>query len=173
MKQELRKKILKERKYIKNKEDKEIQIFKKIEKIINKYDKILIYYPISNEPNILNILNKYPSKSFYLPYSNKDNLEIRKIQDLNDLEYDEMKVLSSKIKTNDMVDVAIVPAVAMNHSMYRLGYGKGYYDKFLKKLKVIKIAVVYDQFFIDEEYQDKWDVRFDYIVTEKEIIEGK
>lgn len=173
MKQELRKKILNQRKKIVNKKGKEEKILINLKNIIKKYDKILIYYPISNEPNILGIIKEYSSKSFYLPYSNQESLEIRKLIDINDLEYDKMNILSSKIKTDDMVDVAVVPALAMNHSMYRLGYGKGYYDKFLNDLKVIKIAVVYDQFFINEEYQDEWDVRFDYVVTEERIIEGK
>ena len=69
-----------------------------------------------------------------------------------------------------MIEVVIVPAVAMNRQFFRLGYGKGYYDRFLKYKNVLKIAVVYNDFLIDEQYQDEWDVCFDYIVTEKEII---
>ena len=89
---------------------------------------------------------------------------------MNDLELDLYNVPTSKIKTNDEVEVAIVPAVAMNNKKYRLGYGKGYYDKFLKNKDILKIAVVNSEFVIDVDYQDEWDVCFDIIVTEKEVI---
>ena len=128
----------------------------------------MIYYPISNEPNILNIMEN--NKNYYLPYCINGDIEVRKIVSLDDLEKDEANVLSSKVKTNDMIEVVIVPAVAMNRHFFRLGYGKGYYDRFLKYKNVLKIAVVYNDFLIDEQYQDEWDVCFDYIVTEKEII---
>ena len=58
----------------------------------------------------------------------------------------------------------------MNKDKYRLGYGKGYYDKYLKNKNILKIAVVNSEFLVDDKYQDEWDVCFDIIVTEKEII---
>ena len=99
-----------------------------------------------------------------------DYIDIRKVVDMNDLEKDIYNVPTSKVKTNDEVEVAIVPAVAMNKDKYRLGYGKGYYDKYLKNKNILKIAVVNSEFLVDDKYQDEWDVCFDIIVTEKEII---
>lgn len=172
MKQTLRKKILNDRKQLNNLEVLNNKIIDKLKILIKNYNKILIYYPISNEPNILDIMND-DSKDYYLPYSLNHNLEVRKLVDLNNLERDECNILSSKIKTNDEIEVAIVPSVAMNYDMYRLGYGKGYYDRFLKNKDIIKIAVVYDQFLIEDKFQDEWDVCFDYIVTETKIIKRK
>ena len=86
---------------------------------------------------------------------------------------DEKGIPSSNIKSNAKIDIVISPAIAMNVRGYRLGYGKGYYDRYLQDKDCLKIAVVYDQFVFDEEYQDQWDVCFDYIVTDKRIIEVK
>lgn len=168
MKELIRKEILNKRKNIEFKDQKDLMIINHLKSIINDFNNIMIYYPISNEPNILNIMEN--NKNYYLPYCINKDIEVRKIVSLDDLEKDEANVLSSKVKTNDMIEVVIVPAVAMNRQFFRLGYGKGYYDRFLKYKNVLKIAVVYNDFLIDEQYQDEWDVCFDYIVTEKEII---
>lgn len=170
MKDIIRKEILIKRKAIENKNIKDEIILNYLRQLTSLYNKIMIYYPISNEPNILNIIEN--AKTFYLPYCVNGDIEVRKLVGLNDLEKDEANVLSSKVKTNDIVDVVIVPAVAMNKQFYRLGYGKGYYDRFLKNKNVLKIAVVYDEFLIEDSYQDEWDVCFDYIVTNKEILKN-
>lgn len=170
MKDIIRKEILIKRKAIENKNIKDEIILNYLRQLTSLYNKIMIYYPISNEPNILNIIEN--EKTFYLPYCVNGDIEVRKLVGLNDLEKDEANVLSSKVKTNDIVDVVIVPAVAMNKQFYRLGYGKGYYDRFLKNKNVLKIAVVYDEFLIEDSYQDEWDVCFDYIVTNKEILKN-
>ena len=167
IKKNLRKEILNNRKEILNNNQ---QIIENLKKLIDSYSKILIYYPIFNEPNILSLLDIYKEKQFYLPYTYPDHIEIRKIIDISDLEKDLYNVPSSKIKTNDCVEVAIIPAVAMNYKKYRLGYGKGYYDKFLQNKNILKIAVVNSKYLVDIDYQDEWDISFDIIVTEKEII---
>jgi 5-formyltetrahydrofolate cyclo-ligase len=167
MKQELRKTLSKQRKQLINDNE---GIVTNLPLLLSKYSKILLYYPIFNEPNVLSIMNKCLDKTYYLPYTYTDYIEIRKVENLDDLELDLYNVPTSKIKTNDEVEVAIVPAVAMNYKKYRLGYGKGYYDKFLKNKDILKIAVVNSEFVIDVDYQDEWDVCFDIIVTEKEVI---
>ena len=173
-KKNLRTKILKYRKQIVNNGEEILndnqKIIENIKPLISNYNKILIYYPIFNEPNILTLLDMYKDKMFYLPYTYPDHIEIRKIVDINDLEKDLYNVPSSKIKTDDCVEVAIVPAVAMNNKKYRLGYGKGYYDKFLQNKNILKIAVVNSKYLVDIDYQDEWDISFDIIVTEKEVI---
>ena len=167
MKQELRKTLLIKRKQLINDNE---GIVSNLIPLLSKYNKILLYYPIFNEPNILSIMDKCLDKTYYLPCTYPDYIEIRKVENMNDLELDLYNVPTSKIKTNDEVEVAIVPAVAMNNKKYRLGYGKGYYDKFLKHKNILKIAVVNSEFVIDVDYQDEWDVCFDIIVTEKEVI---
>ena len=167
MKQELRKTLLTKRRQVVNNNE---GIVSNLIPLISQYKKILLYYPIFNEPNILSLMEMCNNKTYYLPYTYPDYIEIRKVESMDDLELDLYNVPTSKIKTNDQIEVAIVPAVAMNNKKYRLGYGKGYYDRFLKNKTILKIAVVNSEFVIDEEYQDEWDVCFDFIVTEKEVI---
>lgn len=168
MKKELRTKYKEIRNNIQDKDKKNQKIVKLLNTIIDKYDKIMIYYPISSEPNILNIISK--NKKWYLPYCTKDKIEIRRLQNLDDLIKDEMGISSSKYKTEDMIDVVIAPAIACNKEFFRLGYGGGYYDEFLKNYDGLKIVVIYEELLTEEKYEEEFDVPFDYIVTDKQIL---
>ena len=170
MKQQLRKICINKRNSISGKEEKDKNILLFLNTIIEKYNKIMIYYPISSEINILNIINENANKKFYLPYCNNGQIEVRFLDNINDLVKDDVGILSSKIRTNDELDVVIAPAVACNKKFYRLGYGGGYYDRFLKDKNVIKIAVTYEETLIENDFQESFDIVFDYIVTDKKII---
>ena len=110
------------------------------------------------------------NKKWYLPYCTKDKIEIRRLQNLDDLIEDEMGISTSKYKTEDMIDVVIAPAIACNKEFFRLGYGGGYYDEFLKNYDVLKIVVIYEELLTEEKYEEEFDVPFDYIVTDKQIL---
>ncbi len=66
--------------------------------------------------------------------------------------------------------VCIVPAFMFDKSGYRLGYGKGYYDRYLSNYKGSTIGICYDENIVDELYHGKYDRTVGLVVTEKEII---
>ncbi len=66
--------------------------------------------------------------------------------------------------------VCIVPAFMFDRSGYRLGYGKGYYDRYLSGYKGSTIGVCYGDNIVDELYHGKYDRTVQLVVTEKEII---
>lgn len=69
------------------------------------------------------------------------------------------------------IDVVIVPGLVFSKNGYRIGYGKGYYDKFLSKNPhIYKIGAAFDAQLSDESFIDIHDVRLDVIVTEKGVI---
>ena len=67
-------------------------------------------------------------------------------------------------------DVIIVPGIAFDKCGTRLGFGKGYYDRFLKATRGFKIALAYDFQLTDELPKDEHDVKMDAVVTENEIL---
>ncbi len=70
------------------------------------------------------------------------------------------------------IDLVLVPGIAFDKQGHRIGYGFGYYDKFLAKVpKAIKIGLAYDFQIIDDVPKEEHDVPVDFIVTEKRIIE--
>lgn len=68
------------------------------------------------------------------------------------------------------IDVAIVPGVAFDESGHRIGFGGGYFDRFLKKLDCTTIGLAYELQIIDKVPTHPYDVPVDFIITEKRII---
>ena len=70
----------------------------------------------------------------------------------------------------DMPEVIFVPLVACDENKNRLGFGKGYYDKYMSGKSVLKIGLCYDFQVTNEIVAHPWDVPLDMIITEKRII---
>ena len=70
------------------------------------------------------------------------------------------------------IDVAIVPGAAFAADGFRIGYGGGYYDGFLKKCRAVTIGLAFDMQVVDLVPQDgQWDEPLDYVVTETRLID--
>lgn len=71
-------------------------------------------------------------------------------------------------------DVAVVPLLAVDRSGARLGYGGGYYDRFLKRCPdTLAVAYCFDFQIVDEVPCESWDEKVDFIVTDKRVIRIK
>ncbi len=66
-------------------------------------------------------------------------------------------------------DIVVVPAVAVDRDGFRLGYGGGYYDRFLKGTEARKVALVFSLQVVSLVPREAHDVRVDYIVTEEGV----
>ncbi|MCX5781362.1 MAG: 5-formyltetrahydrofolate cyclo-ligase [Elusimicrobia bacterium] len=76
-----------------------------------------------------------------------------------------------KIVSKERIDLVIVPALAYDRLGYRLGYGKGYYDRWLKgfpKKKMIGLA--FDFQILENVPRTSKDVPVNLIVTEKRVV---
>lgn len=62
--------------------------------------------------------------------------------------------------------VCFVPALAFDSFGYRLGYGKGYYDRFLKNFGGISVGLCYSDFLVDVLPVNSYDINVDFVVTE-------
>ena len=66
--------------------------------------------------------------------------------------------------------VCIIPALAFDREGFRVGYGGGYYDRFLNGFAGSKVGLVYRKFLIDRAPRGRFDTAVDAIVTEKGVI---
>jgi len=64
----------------------------------------------------------------------------------------------------------LVPCLAYDSYGYRIGYGKGYYDRFLSAFEGTKIGLCYSDFKLDKLPRGKYDVKLDVIITEKGVM---
>lgn len=70
----------------------------------------------------------------------------------------------------DEIDLVIVPGLAFDLHGHRLGYGTGYYDRFLKQTKAQRVGVAFDVMIIDILPVAEHDVAMNSVVTESRII---
>ena len=63
----------------------------------------------------------------------------------------------------------IIPGICFDKSKNRIGYGKGYYDKYLSNTNIKKIGLCYEEQITKEIKSDKTDIRLDYLITEIKI----
>ena len=133
---------------------------------------IMLFYPLKEEINLLSLFND-KTKSFYLPKIDGENLLCCPY----DYEKDELcvscfntKEPKTETKNKDLIDLIIIPALACDRNHYRLGYGGGFYDRFLKDFAGKKIVCIPSQFVLETVFPEKHDVPVDFIVTENEVI---
>lgn len=73
------------------------------------------------------------------------------------------------------VDLVLIPGVAFDSKGYRIGYGAGYYDRFLERVRpdVAKVALGFDLQMVADAYPDDHDFPVDSVITESGIIDCK
>lgn len=133
-----------------------------------------MYYPIGSEVPTQDIMQEALSigKEILLPKVIDNELEFRKIKDFNDLEKGSFDILEPKdgCTPSDKLDVILVPTVGISRDGYRLGYGYGYYDRFLAKNKAVSISLTYAKQVVKSVPKTQDDARIDWIVTEDKFF---
>ena len=138
-------------------------------------DKLLCYYPVRGEPNVLPLvryaLELGKTIAFPISHVKERQLSFHVLSDLSELIVGayglpeppaELPVIKDFTNT-----LCLVPALAFDKNGKRLGYGGGYYDRFLSDFCGISLGLSYSDFFVDELPTDKYDATVDIIITEK------
>lgn len=68
------------------------------------------------------------------------------------------------------IDLIIVPGVSFDKELNRLGFGKGYYDKFLSKKDIFKIGICFENQIVSKLPVDSDDIKMDLIITNKRVL---
>ena len=137
------------------------------------------YYPSNYEVNILSFLEKVSKKKFKiaLPVINSSGgMSFRSWIFKEPLYVNKFGILEPKNSKKKIVpDLIMVPLVAFDNRLNRIGYGKGYYDRSLKKINKIKknaisLGIAYSFQKCRKIPINSHDFKLDYIFTEKGII---
>ncbi len=171
----LRKKMIKLRRNILNKDVKSNIIVNKIINLdIYKNSKVIaLYKSLDNQVNLDYLIkySQYCGKIVLLPKVVGNKLLFIKYHLGDKLEKSYFKVLEpSSYKENiyrDKIDLIIIPGLSFDKDSNRLGYGKGYYDRFLKKKNIYKIGVCYFEQLIDYVPINNNDIKMDLVINEK------
>ena len=137
--------------------------------------KILLFYPVKGEPDISPLFEEVLRRGaeLFLPRVAGDGLEPVRVKDLSDLRPGRYRIpepASGEVVDPEDMDFIAVPGVAFDREGYRIGFGKGYYDRLLKRVGAPKIGVAYSFQVLDYIPRNEWDEPVDLVVTEKERI---
>lgn len=180
----MRKEVLGQRKKlseeVRRKEDEDI-----FHKLINSSlyinaERIFTYVSYSSEVDTRKLINYAlnQGKKVYIPKIIKEKREMLavEISTLSGLTVDEYGILEPNIVDKNMVgnefDLIIMPGVAFDRLGNRLGYGGGYYDKYIKTYgkDTVKAALSYKIQIVDKINVEEHDIKVDYVISKDEII---
>lgn len=134
---------------------------------------IMLFYPLDFEINLLGLLDN--EKNFYLPKVKGENLLICPYKKGDILIESKFKTLEPKSDdvSPEILDLIFLPALAVDKEFYRLGYGGGFYDRFLsqKTIKAIKATAISQELLLDKIPHESFDIQSDIIITETSLIE--
>lgn len=147
---------------------KQVEIFKNARSIAS-------YFPMGSEVRTQDVMQEIlgDGKSLVLPKVIGDNLSFRKITDFRNLEKGGFSIMEPKDECPiiEKIDVVLVPTIGITRKGIRLGYGHGYYDRFLSSSKAKTIALTYSKQIVKSIPSSERDKKIDWIVTEDECVE--
>ena len=154
-------------------------IFNLFKKIKKKKLNVSIFYPSNYEVNALKLFDCIKNQNIksYLPIIKPNNqMGFSEWKNYDPLIVNQFGLLEPAVIKKILVpDVILVPLLAFDQKKNRLGYGKGFYDKFLNKYikskKMIAIGVAFSFQKYNKVPVSNSDIKLNYILTEKGLIQ--
>ena len=149
----------------------------KTEEFINA-DIVLLYYPTKNEISPLPIFEicLKMGKTVAFPVCQKESttLMFKKVTSLDMFSPSSFGIFEPNEECEIIIPtektICITPALLFSKDGHRLGYGKGYYDRFLKDFNGISVGFSYSDCVLDFIPHDTYDIPLDMIITESEVL---
>ena len=183
MKDDIRQEYLKIRKNISNKKEKSLIIKDRVLSLLDKYHVIGVYLSMDDEVRtdelIQELLNQ--SKVVVVPKIEGHVINFYQISSLNELNTSDNKFgirepnsnIALKVK-KDAIEAMIIPGIVFDTSLHRIGFGKGYFDKYLDNTNIYKIGICFDNQISNNIIpHHKYDVKMDVVVSEQRMIKDE
>ena len=151
---------------------------KKLMRVLSKTKgkKILFYYPLDFEADVVKILQKLrKNSSVFVPFMEGESFKMVPFRlPLKKKKFGIFEAGNTNRKINK-IDIAIVPVVGVDGNFQRIGFGKGMYDRFYEKLpkKPYTIFVQSELCYTKKSLCDSFDVTGDILITPTKIVKKK
>ena len=140
-------------------------------------DTVLLYYSINSEVDTQELIDVIlnSDKHLALPVCRENSQMIfRYITTRDDL----VKGMFSALEPNESCEeftfarhpICVIPAIAFDKYGYRIGYGKGYYDRYLTDPSIVKVGFAYHDLYVDKIPRGRFDLNSDLVITEKGVF---
>ena len=138
---------------------------------------ILAFTSFRQEPDLSTLWQKFPNKNWGFSRCVKKDLiwhQVAIADFASNMRSGAFDILEprddSPLMDLKKVDLILIPAIACDQQGYRLGYGGGFYDRWLPNSSGVKAGIIFDKFYLDKIPKDIWDVQLDVIVTDSQLI---
>ncbi|MBI2664522.1 phosphoribosylamine--glycine ligase [Candidatus Woesearchaeota archaeon] len=147
---------------------------------LHEYEKaktVMFYMGVNSEVHTDEAIRQaLASKSVAIPVTDQENrriiaAQLESLEKLRPGAYGIPEPAETKEISPEEIDIAVVPGIAFDSSGNRIGYGLGYFDKFLKQTPATKIGLAHESQIVDKIRAAENDVAVDKIITEKRTIE--
>lgn len=169
------------RQHIQNKKSKESDIINNIvsTNFFKEANIIALYSSINSEVDTSNLFVEClrHHKTVCFPRCNDDKtMSFYKVRSISDLTLGHFNILEpiplkeNLIKPQD-INLMIIPGLCFDKFKNRVGYGQGYYDRYLKNTSILKVALCFEDQLLTEDIIEASpnDIKVDFIITEKNI----
>ncbi|MEG1719364.1 MAG: 5-formyltetrahydrofolate cyclo-ligase [Clostridia bacterium] len=142
-------------------------------------DRILLYSSTKCEVCTEKIFKKAIAdhKTVAFPLCDTENLtmDFYSIKSEKELFLSHYNILAPKLNPENLIipnqnDVIIVPAILYNLQGFRIGYGKGYYDRYLTSHKIKSVGIIYEDYILDSTFNTLFDKNVNTIISEEREI---
>ena len=159
---------------ISNREEKNKLIAKRVIELCFPYIIIGIYLSTPNEVETDGIIEELlkQGKIVAAPRIEENELVFRKLESFKDIEYNKYHIREPLFSSEviDNIEIMIVPGIAFDVAKNRIGYGKGYYDRYLSKHECYKVGLTFDEHLHKEIPADSSDIKMDIVITDKRFM---
>lgn len=139
---------------------------------------VLAFCPVKGEPDILPLadalLRKGYNVAFPISHTETLTLEFKYVKDISELAAGAYGIpeppRTAPTVTEFSDALCLVPALAFDRRGMRIGYGKGYYDRFLAHFCGKSVGTAFSEFVTDELPAGATDISVDIIITEKGVL---
>lgn len=139
-------------------------------------NEILLYASIGSEIDTWNIMEAAikAGKKVAYPLCFPDNtMKYYYVNSRDDFEEGSFGILEPKKGLEEYVpttlSLCVVPAIVFDKEGYRIGYGKGFYDRFLSAFPGVKVGLVYSSLIIPRAPRGRFDKHVDIIISERGV----
>ena len=146
----------------------------KLYKVIHEYDtdNVLCYYPLKKEVNLLGLYNRllFEGYNLYFPVTYRDGLRFYRANNMEEFSigtFDVYEPDDRRFEFRCMEATVITPGLVFDKENNRVGYGRAYYDRFLRyNTQVTPIGVCFDFQVTDRVNATELDVPVKRLITD-------
>ncbi|MGC8904571.1 5-formyltetrahydrofolate cyclo-ligase [Thermus sp.] len=128
---------------------------------------ILLYHPLPHELDLTPLVEAYPVR-YYLPKVAGEGLSVHPWGPLAPGPFG-LKEPTTEAVDPGVLELIVVPGLAFDREGFRLGHGKGYYDRFLFGVRALSLGVVPEALLLPRLPRDPWDIPVAFLATEREV----